>query len=366
MAARLCASTRHRAWTHQSKASVLHLLLPAQADGTGAKLVAPAAPAGTNLAAQFSITWEDVPPSKIGELQAAAFKAAILKQLPSGGLVGRQAWQHWPVACTAACTCSVGPAHASVLLGLSPQGRLAAPAFFRRGRVLHHHDHGGCVVPLWQPLARLRGPRLTWVVCSAGLVAGVRGYIQSQQVCWAAYACLKLSKQPDAAVATAPYMPCPTHSSAAHAATVAKSSGKTSQGGSVWPPGQPTTVKSGRLVFNTNIHGTTFNAVAGKAALTKFMDVLRTNTAVVFPPRAFGRLALEPGYGVRLVNSPAFPCACQGGRSGSAGGTRWQTCIELACVDTDLRAHRKQSARPQSAPCATCARCCRHDQQTCT
>lgn len=58
-----------------------------QADGTGAKLVSPAAPAGTNLAAQFSITWEDIPPSKIGELQAAAFKAAILKKLPAGGLL---------------------------------------------------------------------------------------------------------------------------------------------------------------------------------------------------------------------------------------------------------------------------------------
>ncbi len=57
-----------------------------QADGTGSKLVAPTAPAGTNLAAQFSITWEDIPPSKIGELQAAAFKAAILKQLPAGGV----------------------------------------------------------------------------------------------------------------------------------------------------------------------------------------------------------------------------------------------------------------------------------------
>ncbi len=60
-----------------------------QADGSGAKLVAPAAPAGTDLAAQFSITWQAVPPSKIGELQAAAFKAAMLKQLPAGG------WALW-------------------------------------------------------------------------------------------------------------------------------------------------------------------------------------------------------------------------------------------------------------------------------
>ena len=65
-----------------------------QADGYGKELSAPAAPAGTNLAAQFSITWEDVPPSMIGEQQAAAFKAAILKQLPAGA------------AAAAACTLS--------------------------------------------------------------------------------------------------------------------------------------------------------------------------------------------------------------------------------------------------------------------
>ena len=58
-----------------------------QADGYGKELSAPAAPAGTNLAAQFSITWWDVPPSKIGDQQAAAFKAAILKQLPAGELL---------------------------------------------------------------------------------------------------------------------------------------------------------------------------------------------------------------------------------------------------------------------------------------
>ena len=78
-----------------SAASPPYPPLPAQADGAGAKLVAPTAPAGTNLAAQFSITWEDIPPSKIGELQAAAFKAAILKQLPAGALPWREAWQHW-------------------------------------------------------------------------------------------------------------------------------------------------------------------------------------------------------------------------------------------------------------------------------
>ena len=57
---------------------------PVQADGRGVELSAPAAPAGTQLAAQFSITWRDVPPSMIGETHATAFKAAILKQLPAG------------------------------------------------------------------------------------------------------------------------------------------------------------------------------------------------------------------------------------------------------------------------------------------
>ena len=68
-------------------ASTTNLLGLPQADGRGRELLAPAAPAGTNLAAQFSITWWDTPPSKIGERQAAAFKAAILKQLPAGGLL---------------------------------------------------------------------------------------------------------------------------------------------------------------------------------------------------------------------------------------------------------------------------------------
>lgn len=59
---------------------------PTQADGRGAELSAPNAPAGTNRAAQFSVEWVDVPPALIGEDQAAAFKAAILRQLPPGGL----------------------------------------------------------------------------------------------------------------------------------------------------------------------------------------------------------------------------------------------------------------------------------------
>ena len=95
------------------------------------------------------------------------------------------------------------------------------------------------------------------------------------------------------------------------AATVAKSAGKTSQGGEVWPPGQPTDVKHGRLVFNTNVQGTMFNTAAGKAILTNFMQLLRSNTAAVFPPRNFGRMGLEPGYGLRLVNDPAYPCTCE-------------------------------------------------------
>lgn len=79
----------------------------------------------------------------------------------------------------------------------------------------------------------------------------------------------------------------------------------------MWPPGQPAEVKYGCLVFNTNIHGSVFNTGAGKAALTKFMGLLRANPAAVFPPGTFGRMALEPGYGLRLVNSPAYPCTCE-------------------------------------------------------
>lgn len=100
------------------------------------------------------------------------------------------------------------------------------------------------------------------------------------------------------------------------AATAAASAGKTSQGGEVWPPGQPADCKSGRLVFNANVHGTVFNTAAGKLTLTKFMDTLRSNPAAVFPPRAFGAMALDPGYGLRLVNEPGYPCACEGASLG--------------------------------------------------
>jgi len=95
------------------------------------------------------------------------------------------------------------------------------------------------------------------------------------------------------------------------AATVAKSAGKTSQGGSVWPPGQPADIKAGRLVFNTNIHGTTFNSAAGKQTLAQFLDKLRINAAFVFPPATFGRMVLNGGSGLRLVNEPAYPCTCE-------------------------------------------------------
>ncbi|PRW45179.1 lactation elevated 1 [Chlorella sorokiniana] len=180
---------------------------PYLADGYGKELSSPAAPAGTNLAAQFSITWEDVPPSKIGERQAAAFKAAILKQLPAGA-------------------------------GVYFTTMITQGVSYRYG------NH--------------------WRACAA------------------------------------PVSP-----------TVAKSAGKTSQGGSVWPPGQPADVKSGRLVFNTNIHGTVFNTAAGKATLAQFLDRLRINAAAVFPPATFGRMLLSGGSGLRLVNDPAYPCACE-------------------------------------------------------
>jgi hypothetical protein len=180
---------------------------PYLADGYGRELSAPAAPAGTNLAAQFSITWWDVPPSKIGDLQAAAFKAALLKQLPAGA-------------------------------GVYFTTMITQGVSYRYG------NH--------------------WRACAA------------------------------------PVSP-----------TIAKSAGSSFKGGSVWPPGQPADVSSGRLVFNTNIHGTVFNTAAGKATLAQFLDGLRRNTAAVFPPAAFGRMVLNGGSGLRLVNDPSFPCSCE-------------------------------------------------------
>ncbi len=118
--------------------------LSCQADGTGAKLDAPTAPAGTDLAAQFSITWEDVPPSKIGELQAATFKAAILKQLPAGGV--RRCW--WGAVVTIAwLRLNVGHgwwAAAVHSRAAAPMQHCRSPPallFCRCWRLLHHNDH---------------------------------------------------------------------------------------------------------------------------------------------------------------------------------------------------------------------------------
>ena len=70
--------------------------------------------------------------------------------------------------------------------------------------------------------------------------------------------------------------------------------------------------KAGRRVFNTNVQGAVFNTAAGKAALARFLDTLHANPAAVFPPRDFGRMLVNGGSGLRLVNDPAYPCACQG------------------------------------------------------
>lgn len=78
----------------------------------------------------------------------------------------------------------------------------------------------------------------------------------------------------------------------------------------MWPPGQPADVKSGRLVFNTNVHGVVFNTAAGRQTLARFMEALRANPSAIFPPQTFQRMKLQGGSGLRLVNSPAFPCAC--------------------------------------------------------
>ncbi len=161
----------------------------------------------------------------------------------------------------------------------------------------------------------------------------------------------------------APHSPRPPTPPTRHppSARVAKSAGKTSQSGAVWPPGQPADVASGRLVFNTNIHGTVFNTAAGKQTLAQFLDKLRINAASVFPPATFGRMVLNGGSGLRLVNDAAYPCTCesawgagrlnldrQGYRPGATKGSRarhcrgwlpllgatfgpWATPYELAC-----------------------------------
>ncbi|KAI7845333.1 hypothetical protein COHA_001174 [Chlorella ohadii] len=179
---------------------------PYLADGSGKELSTPAAPVGTNLAAQFSVTWWDVAPSMIGERQADAYKAAILKQLPAGA-------------------------------GVYFTTMITEGVSYRYGSY-------------WRASAAAASP------------------------------------------------------------TVAKTAGSSSPGGVVWPSGQPTSLSLGRLVFNTNVHGVPFNTAAGKAALAKFLDALRANPAAVFPPRAFGRMVLNAGSGLRLVNDAAYPCTC--------------------------------------------------------
>lgn len=156
------------------------------------------------------------------------------------------------------------------------------------------------------------------------------------------------------------YPPTPTHPSLpCPAAAAAKSAGKTSQGGSVWPHGQPATTKAGRLVFNTNIHGTVFNTAAGRGLLTQFMQLLRTDTAAVFRRRTFGRMALEPGYGLRLVSTPAFPCACEsesepGWAARAASGVSTNQPCRLCRLDFTKR-HKVVGLRGLSDSSATCA-----------
>lgn len=98
----------------------------------------------------------------------------------------------------------------------------------------------------------------------------------------------------------------------APAATAALATTATSPGGTVWPPNQPADIKSGRLVFNTNVYGALFNTAAGRQTLAQFLAALRANQAAMFPPRAFGRMVLNGGSSLRLVNDPSYPCTCQG------------------------------------------------------
>ena len=107
--ARTIALTRHEC---------KHCSPLAQADGSGKELSTPAAPVGTNLAAQFSVTWWDVAPSMIGERQADAYKAAILKQLPAGAPLpaAAGAWQGQLAAGMHHCAARLGQQDATVRL----------------------------------------------------------------------------------------------------------------------------------------------------------------------------------------------------------------------------------------------------------
>lgn len=107
-----------------------------------------------------------------------------------------------------------------------------------------------------------------------------------------------------------------------------------------WPPGQPTSLSFGRLVLNTNVHGVPFNTATGKAALAKFLDALHANPAAVFPPRAFGRMVLNTGSGLRLVNDAAYPCTCES----VWGQGAWMWCCPAAAL------HKGQQGRAQGEP----------------
>ena len=159
-----------------------------------------------------------------------------------------------------------------------------------------------------------------WRACAApvsrGFVAGRMAVVQfAAAVAWHMRAVVSFADD-GACMETIPSHVLPHYL----AATAAKSAGKTSQGGAVWPPGQPADIKSGRLVFNANIHGTVFNTAAGKQTLAQFLDRLRINTASVFPRTTFGRMVLEGGSGLRLVNDPAYPCACESALKQPTGG----------------------------------------------
>ena len=101
-----------------------------------------------------------------------------------------------------------------------------------------------------------------------------------------------------------PFRPHPAAAAAAAAAT------EHYRGGDVWPPGQPSGLKDGRLVMNTEVTGACLNSAAGKRELTRLLAQLRANLAATFPPSTFGRLHLEGGSGLRLVSGRAYPCAC--------------------------------------------------------
>ena len=74
--------------------------------------------------------------------------------------------------------------------------------------------------------------------------------------------------------------------------------------------GQQPTAYTGKLVMNTNVHG--LEGAAGRAALEALLALLRTNPALVFPAKQFGRMHLEGVASTRLVPNPAFKSPCEG------------------------------------------------------